>query len=269
MGLQQSWKDRIFDSEVATSSSSSSSEVALFINPPPLFLLAEDITQRYQSVLDHMGFLDLLEDFLSRTSAVGFFCEEPVSLPFVQVHVDSLPSNIVHTVYQQDKGEKGERQKVGFVPIRDPNKADDTIHFWLIGQRGFWPVYVVFNTKPIYVLARSEAGGFARGSDYTRPTANHVVKLPVRSYDLPDFLIGIKRVPVLGWETGTFHGSPAKFTDSGADYLLQELNPELQVQHPVFTESHGKDADIEEGDGKGEYIEISILSDPPISPWKP
>ncbi|KIK52474.1 hypothetical protein GYMLUDRAFT_49873 [Collybiopsis luxurians FD-317 M1] len=134
-----------------------------------------ETTARYQSVLSHMRYAEISEGFITEFkdiqavygSTVQFFCE----IPFVHVRLSSLPPPTTLWIKQQDKGNSGEQLKFKFIPCRDPNEADGTRHFLVLGQRGFWPVYVVFDMNELddHPLSDSEPEyyNYAYSSSYS------------------------------------------------------------------------------------------------------
>ncbi|KAJ3716753.1 hypothetical protein DFJ43DRAFT_1100809 [Lentinula guzmanii] len=111
------------------------------------------IYTRYRSILEDMQYAELCENFALQqeesimiiSSVVQYFSEDPVSMPFVQIF-SQLPSDVPLWVTQHDKSGTTERLKFKFIPFHYPKEIPGTKQFLIIGQRGFWPVYIMFDS---------------------------------------------------------------------------------------------------------------------------
>lgn len=141
--------DRLCSTEIGTLLS----EIAW--DPICFFKLEEDaLTRRYQNMLGHYTkFAYHSEDFLIKNgvnalpneSVVQFFCEEPVSLPYIHISMPKLPldQGMVITNREGD----ALRSSV-WTPLRDPDEVAGTIHWIITGLRGIWPIFVVHDSQP-------------------------------------------------------------------------------------------------------------------------
>ncbi|KAJ3913944.1 hypothetical protein F5877DRAFT_83294 [Lentinula edodes] len=123
-----------------------------YANPSFFGLDEAAIFARYQSLLTDIRFSELCENFVTQndersmvlSSEVQYFSEDPVSMPYIYI-LGELPPDVSLWVPQQDKGETSEQLRFRFIPCHVDEVAG-VKHFIVLGQRGFWPVYIIFDS---------------------------------------------------------------------------------------------------------------------------